>query len=102
MLNDSLALLDQHVMYIKLDTNFIILDTSSYLSRVTGFEKQELLGQKYSSLLTKNSAKHFEEHIINILNSIGTWNGELQGIKKLQEIIGLNQIFNQILMNLES
>ncbi|AXH11537.1 PAS domain-containing sensor histidine kinase [Halarcobacter bivalviorum] len=83
MLNDSLALLDQHVMYIKLDTNFIILDTSSYLSRVTGFEKQELLGQKYSSLLTKNSAKHFEEHIINILNSIGTWNGELQGIKKI-------------------
>ncbi|RXJ90256.1 PAS domain-containing sensor histidine kinase [Arcobacter sp. CECT 8983] len=83
ILNDSLELLDKHVMYVKLDTEFKILDTSSYLSRLTGFEKEELIGQNYTFLLNNSSLKKFEENIVNVLKDAIPWNGELQCIKKI-------------------
>ncbi len=83
MLNDSLALLDKHVMYVKLDTEFKVLNISSYLSRVTGFEKEELLGQDYTFLLNKNSTKTFNEKVKTVLENAVSWNGELQSIKKI-------------------
>ncbi|NVJ52350.1 MAG: PAS domain S-box protein [Campylobacteraceae bacterium] len=83
MLNNSLSLLDKNVMYVKLDREFKILDTSSYLSMVTGFEKEELIGQNYTFLLNNNSSKKFEEKIMDILKTEASWNGELQGIKKI-------------------
>lgn len=82
ILNDSLELLNKHVMFIKLDNNFTIIDTSSYFSRVTGFEKEELIGQKYSFILNNKSIEVFDEKIKDVLKHTGKWDGELVGVKK--------------------
>lgn len=83
MLNDSLQLLDKHVMYVKLDKNFVILEVSSYLCQIIGYQKEELLGQNYSLLLDKTSLNLFNEKIKPTLENSKIWSGELQGIKKI-------------------
>ncbi|RXK11924.1 PAS domain-containing sensor histidine kinase [Halarcobacter mediterraneus] len=83
ILNDSLELLNQHVMFIKFDSNFVITDVSNYFSRVSGFQKEELIGQNYTSILNKYSIKIFNAEISYILKNTGTWSGELISIKKM-------------------
>ncbi len=83
ILNDSLELLNQHVMFIKFDPNFVITDISNYFSRVSGFQKEELVGQNYTSILNKYSIKIFNAEISYILKNVGTWSGELISIKKM-------------------
>jgi PAS domain S-box-containing protein len=81
-LDDSLALIDKYVMYIKLDKNCSILDVSSSFCYVSGFDKAELVGEEYTKLLHPDFDIETFYDIWKRLTSGKKWHGEIKNLKK--------------------
>ena len=79
LLDDSLKLIDKYVMYIKFDIHKVILDVSSYYCEISGFDKEELLGQPYTILLHEDT--NFEE-IFKEISHGRQYKGEVKNVKK--------------------
>lgn len=81
-LDESLEIIDQHLMYLKMNKKFIIEDVSSYFCEVYGYQKEELLGQHYSILYSKERYKQVKEEIFPILHKERIWKGEILAKRK--------------------
>ncbi|XPV67989.1 MAG: PAS domain S-box protein [Halarcobacter sp.] len=82
ILSDALELINQYVMYIKVDPSWNIVDISSYFCKVSGYQKEELIGHPYKKLLDQKSYEEFDE-VVEYLKDKNIWSGELLSVKKL-------------------
>ncbi|WP_320036191.1 PAS domain S-box protein [Halarcobacter sp.] len=81
-LDESLEIIDQHVMFLKMSKNYVIEDVSSYFCEVYGYQKEELLGQHYSILYSKDRYKQIKKEVFDRLAEINEWKGEILAKKK--------------------
>jgi len=81
ILSDSLELIDQNVMFLKVDRNWNIIDISHHFCEVSGFQKEELLGHNYKKLLHQSSIGKFAK-VIKDIKEKKVWKGDLLNIKK--------------------
>ena len=82
LLGDSLALIDKYVMYVKLDTQFKIIDASAYYCEISGYDKWELIGQNYQKVLSQEVDF---ELIKNTISKGEVYSGEIKNVKKFAE-----------------
>lgn len=81
-LDESLEIIDQHVMFLKMSRKYVIEDVSSYFCEVYGYQKEELLGQHYSILYSKDRYKQIKKEVFDRLSEINEWKGEILAKKK--------------------
>lgn len=82
ILSDSLELINQYVMYIKIDINWNIIDVSSYFCNISRYQKEELIGHPYKKLLHSSSFEKFET-IVEELKEKNITSSELLSVNKL-------------------
>ncbi len=81
ILSDSLEVIDQYVMYLKMDKSWNIIDASNNFCKVSGFQKEEILGHKYETMIHSSSQNRLNE-AVDFLQTNKIWSGELLNIKK--------------------
>ncbi len=81
VLSDSLEVIDQYVMYLKMDKYWNIIDASNNFCKTSGFQKEEIIGHKYETIVHSSSQKNFKDAIV-FLRTSKVWSGELLNIKK--------------------
>ncbi len=81
-LNESLNIIDKHVMSIRLDKEGIITDVSNAFCDFSGFLKGELLGHHHKMLMHPDMSKEEYDAIWTNLNLGKSFYVELKGIKK--------------------
>ena len=81
-LNESLDIIDKHVMFIKMDINGIITDVSSAFCYTTGFSKGELIGHPHRILLHPEISNEEYDEIWEYLLKGNQYSFELKCLKK--------------------
>jgi len=59
-----------------------IIDVNPAFTKITGYEKQEVIGKNPNILSSKKQSKEFYDQMWNTLNQSGLWSGELINRKK--------------------
>ncbi len=81
-LDESLEIIDKHIMFLKMSKKHIIEDVSSYFCEIYGYQKEELLGQHYSILYSKDRYKQIKKEVFDKLPETKEWRGEVLAKKK--------------------
>lgn len=84
-LNSGFEIIDQNLMYMKIDKDFVIDEVSNYFCKIYGYSKEELLGQHYSILYSKEVYEKVKNVIIKVLLEKKEWRGEVLTKKKRGE-----------------
>lgn len=81
------------------DHNGIIMNVNPAFTRVTGYEKEEVIGLKTSALSSGRHDKDFYKKMWSVLKTEGRWQGEIFNRKKSGEIfpewLSINTIFDE-------
>lgn len=68
------------------DNHHKIIDVNNAFTAITGYSKQESLGQSPSFLQSGRHNKHFYQHLWHCLKKTGQWQGEIWNRRKNGEI----------------
>ena len=78
----SLELIDKYIIRSVTNLDGIIIDISQAFCDISGYTKDELLGQPHSILRHKDISKSIFKDMWKIIKSGNPWSGELQNLKK--------------------
>jgi diguanylate cyclase (GGDEF)-like protein/PAS domain S-box-containing protein len=74
--------IDYHIPISIMDTQGIITDVNGAFCNLSGYSKEEILGNSHHFICSHNvNDKHYET-VWNVLNSNNIWSGELQNRRK--------------------
>jgi len=96
-----LELINDYLILLKVDINGKILDISDAFCRISGYTKDELLGNNHNIFRHPETTKEFYLKIWEHIYSGKTWEGELKNIKKSKEIYYVNAKISPIYTNNE-
>ncbi|MFA9375050.1 MAG: PAS domain S-box protein, partial [Poseidonibacter sp.] len=81
-LDESLEIIDKHIMLVKMDKNKIITNVSEALCQTSGFTKEEIIGFDYNFLISHNKELKVFELISKKLKDRKSYSKELVHLKK--------------------
>lgn len=91
-LNRLLTSFDNHVIASKADINGDIIYVSEAFSKISGFRKDELIGQKHNIVKDEESERGLYNNLWRTITSNKVWTGEIKNKKKNGEIYWLKTI----------
>jgi len=91
-LNGLLSSFDDHVIASKTDKNGNIIYVSKAFSDISGFRKEELIGQKHNVVKDDEPSSDMYKTLWSTISSNKVWTGELKNRKKSGEIYWLKTI----------
>ena len=100
-LNENQKIIDNHIMFLKLDKKNLILEVSSAFCYFVGYSKGELLGHNYNILVHNDIKKIEQKKIFKGIKDGETFIGEIKGNKKDGEVFWLNLFVEAIFNNNE-
>jgi PAS domain S-box-containing protein len=74
--------MDKHSMLSMADSQGVISKANRRFSDITGFSKQELIGQKFSILNSGEQSDEFYDELWSTIKSNRVWHGEIKNKKK--------------------
>ncbi|MGF1761493.1 diguanylate cyclase [Photobacterium sagamiensis] len=87
-------LLDKHVITSKTDAQGVITQVSQKMCDISGYTKDELIGQTHRIVTHPNTNPHTHESLWKTIKSGQTWVGELQNISQSGEAYWLQSIIS--------
>ncbi len=88
-LEQSLFMVDKYIIMSRIDLKGNILDVSRPFIELTGYTKEELLGQNYNSLKDSDTPIEFYENLWKTVNEGNVWQGEIKNRTKTGDIFWL-------------
>lgn len=82
ILMESMELIDKYVHTASLDDSGVFLEVSAALATTLGFDKAEIIGQKYDKLYSSDLPKEYYRDIWEKLEQGRQWSGEVKHRKK--------------------
>lgn len=80
--SESLAIIDKHIIYSKTDARGVITEVSSAFSEISGYTKDELLGQPHNIVRHPDNPSGFFREIWETIQAGNSWQGEIRNRKK--------------------
>ena len=81
-LKDLQFALDQHCIVMRTDAQGTISYVNDALCKVTGYQREELLGESYWKLRSKDHSQEFYAELWKLVRSGQTWKGEIKNVAK--------------------
>lgn len=81
-LQKSFEVMNQHIIYAKIDSDGNFLEISDAFCRTYGYARSELIGVNNNILKCKDTSKHTHEALWKSLKSGKIWEGELKNRRK--------------------
>lgn len=85
-IEEQQKMVDKYVLILSIDKSGIITDVNEAFINAVNYEKDELIGEKFSILIHEDE-KLTLENIIKSLQVNNSWVGELKGLTKTEKII---------------
>ncbi len=86
MLTRYIDMIEHNIAISKTDANGTIIYTSEALSNITGYTKDELIGQKHCCFKSGCTHESVYRELWSTITSTKTWRGELLDAKKNKEL----------------
>jgi len=86
--------LDKNVITYEIDENGIITYVSEALCKISGYKKEELIGQPFVILKHPDISDELFDEIFKILKNAKLWEGEIKNIKKDGRFYWTHTIFS--------
>ena len=81
-LDNTLSIVDKHILIAKIDINGKISALSDALSQITQYEKDELINKEYHELMHEEFKHESYNQIFNAISKGQIWKGEIKNKKK--------------------
>lgn len=81
----QLATMDQHDVVSTTDTDGKIINVNSLFCEISGYSREELLGQSHSVLKSGFHSDHFYNDLWSTISSGNVWRGKICNLKKTGE-----------------
>ena len=81
-LEDTLSILDENIIFSKIDLKWVITDISNAYSAMSEYAKDELIGKSYNVIRHPDMPKNTFEDIYKTVQSGKTWRGRIKNLKK--------------------
>jgi diguanylate cyclase (GGDEF)-like protein/PAS domain S-box-containing protein len=81
-LENDMEIIDKNVLMSKTDINGDITDITEAFAKVTGYTKEELIGQNHRILKDPETPNEFYEHMWKTISEGGKYEGELRNVRK--------------------
>ena len=98
-LNENQRVIDKHIMFVRLDKNYMIIDSSEAFCYFLGFSKGELIGHSYEILIHKDMKIKERIKILKYLKNKKSYIAEIKGNKKDGEVFWINLFIEAIFEN---
>ncbi|MDY3203442.1 MAG: PAS domain S-box protein [Arcobacter sp.] len=98
-LNENQKIMDNHIMFVRLNKDNLILDTSSAFCYFLGYSKSELIGHNYNILVHKDIKIKEQREIWKKIRVGETFVGEIKGNKKDGEVFWISLFVEGIFEN---
>ncbi len=98
-LDEKQKIMDNHIMFLRLNKDNLILDTSSAFCYFLGYSKSELIGHNYNILVHKDIKIKEQRKIWKKIKIGETFVGEIKGNKKDGEVFWINLFVEGIFDN---
>lgn len=98
-LNENQRVIDKHIMFVRLDKNYMIIDASEAFCYFLGFSKGELIGHSYEILIHKDMKIKERIKILKYLKNKKSYIAEIKGNKKDGEVFWINLFIEAIFEN---
>ncbi|MCB9096945.1 MAG: PAS domain S-box protein [Arcobacter sp.] len=98
-LNENQRVIDKHIMFVRLDKNYMIIDASEAFCYFLGFSKGELIGHSYEILIHKDMKIKERIKILKYLKNKKSYIAEIKGNKKDGEVFWINLFIEAIFKN---
>lgn len=98
-LNENQRVIDKHIMFVRLDKNYMIIDSSEAFCYFLGFSKGELIGHSYEILIHKDMKIKERIKILKYLKNKKSYIAEIKGNKKDGEVFWINLFIETIFEN---
>ncbi|CAM3419232.1 PAS domain-containing sensor histidine kinase [Arcobacter aquimarinus] len=95
-LNENQRVIDKHIMFVRLDKNYMIIDSSEAFCYFLGFSKGELIGHSYEILIHKDMKIKERIKILKYLKNKKSYIAEIKGNKKDGEVFWINLFIEAI------
>jgi len=95
-LEKSLLTINQNVIYSKSDLNGIITDISEAFCHISGYTRNELLGESHNILGSKEMGENVFEHLWSNIKDDKDWRGEVKNRRKDGTLYWLNTVITPI------
>lgn len=95
-LNENQRVIDKHIMFVRLDKNYMIIDASEAFCYFLGFSKGELIGHSYEILIHKDMKIKERIKILKYLKNKKSYIAEIKGNKKDGEVFWINLFIEAI------
>lgn len=100
-LQDYIDIVNEHVLITSTDKDGIIKDASVAFCRVSGYSKEELIGQRHSILKHPSTPKETYINMWESLQNGKIWKGELKNLRKDGEPYWVDIVIQPILQQNE-
>ena len=81
-LDESLNIIDKHIIYSNTDAKGIITKTSSAFEQLSGYKKDELIGKEHNVVRHPDNTKDFFKKIWKTIKSGNSWQGIIKNKSK--------------------
>lgn len=98
-LNENQKIMDNHIMFVRLNKDNLILETSSAFCYFLGYSKSELIGHNYNILVHKDIKIKEQREIWKKIRVGETFVGEIKGNKKDGEVFWISLFVEGIFEN---
>lgn len=98
-LNENQRVIDKHIMFVRLDKKYMIIDSSEAFCYFLGFSKGELIGHSYEILIHKDMKIKERIKILKYLKNKKSYIAEIKGNKKDGEVFWINLFIEAIFEN---
>lgn len=98
-LNNYTKIINEHIISSSTDLNGIITDVSQAFCEISGFTKEELIGQNHNIIRDPSLSKEFYEDVWEQLNKNNSFKGEIKNRKKSGESYWVDIIIQPIFEN---
>lgn len=98
-LQDYIKIVNEHVMITSTDEKGIIKDISEAFCKISGYTKEELIGEHYNILRNENIPESFYENLCSNLKINKNWKGELKNKNKQGQVYWVEAIIQANIEN---
>lgn len=98
-LNENQKIMDNHIMFVRLNKDNLILEASSAFCYFLGYSKSELIGHNYNILVHKDIKIKEQREIWKKIRVGETFVGEIKGNKKDGEVFWISLFVEGIFEN---
>ena len=81
-LKDTLSILDENVIFSNIDTKGIIINISKAYCKISGYTKDELIGQSHHITIHPDMQTNIIEDMCKTIQNGKSWRGKIKNLKK--------------------